>query len=480
MKLSHDDAKAIEVEYARRSMLGFTHYTFETFIPNWFHEKYYSILNDFAHGKIKKLAISVPPQHGKSEGSTRRLPAYILGINPNRRVAVVSYSAPKARKFNREIQRIIDTDRYRDVFPDTTLNSSNVVTVTAAYLRNSEEFEVVGKLGTLKAVGVGGPLTGDSVDVLIMDDLYKDAMSAWSQVVRQNVQDWYETVADTRLHNDSQQLMVFTRWHHDDLIGRECTPENGWTVLKFPALKIGAPNDIDPREDGEALWPEKHSRERLEEKRRKSPPVFTALYQQDPTPESGSIYKRNLIPIRRADLPPLQSMRSQWDLAYTKDEKNSASAYITGGKYNNNAYITDIGFDWLEFPELIKWMKNKKAPHYIEQKASGKSAKQTLTREGVNAIEVPKSSDKVANAKMASVACEAGRVYVCDDIIERLYEDDTQGILKFPLNAHDDLADAFADFVNAMCSSVSYDLNELLGLDKDKRQRVQREKGTTL
>lgn len=480
MKISHHELEQYEIEYARRSMLGFAHYTFETFKPNWFHDKYYTILNDFAHGRIKKLAISVPPQHGKSEGSTRRLPSYILGLNPDRRVAIVSYSAPKARKFNREIQRIIDSERYKKAFPETCLNSSNIVTVTSAYLRNSEEFEIVNKLGSLKAVGVGGPLTGDPVDVLIMDDLYKDAMSAWSKTIRENVQDWYETVADTRLHNDSQQLMVFTRWHHDDLIGRECTPENGWTVLKFPALKVGAPTDIDPRSDGQPLWAEKHSRERLEEKRRKSPAVFTALYQQDPTPESGSIYKRNLVPISRADLPLLTEWRTHWDLAYTEKESNSASAYVTGGKYNNNAYITDIGFDWLEFPELLKWMQTRRAPHYIEQKASGKSAAQTLNRNGINAIEIPKSMDKIAMAKMASVPCEAGRVYVCDDILERLYSDDTQGILKFPLNAHDDLADAFADFVIAMCSDVSYNLDELLDTGQERHQRVRRSTGTTI
>ena len=58
------------------------------------------------------------------------------------------------------------------------------------------------------------------MDILIMDDLYKDAAAAWSPLIRQNIADWYDTVASTRLHNSSQQLLVFTRWHEDDLAGR--------------------------------------------------------------------------------------------------------------------------------------------------------------------------------------------------------------------------------------------------------------------
>jgi len=154
--------------------------------------------------------VFMPPQHGKSEGSTRRLPAFILGNSPDTKVAVISYNAPKARKFNREIQRIIDTDEYRDIFPGVRLNVSNVVTVGSSWLRNADECEIVGFRGGFKTVGVGGALTGDPVDVLIMDDIYKDAKSAWSPVVRESISDWYDTVAETRLHNDSKQL-IFLR-----------------------------------------------------------------------------------------------------------------------------------------------------------------------------------------------------------------------------------------------------------------------------
>ena len=274
------------IREARTDLLPFTRATMPTFDPAEFHVRYYHVLTLFAEGKIKKLMVFMPPQHGKSEGSTRRLPAYILGRNPDNKIAVVSYSAPKARKFNREIQRIIDTPEYAEIFPETRLNSSNITTVAGAWLRNADECEIVGHRGGFKTVGVGGPLTGEPVDTLIMDDIYKDAKTAWSAVVREAIEDWYDTVAETRLHNNSQQLIVFTRWHEKDLAGRLLEQQgiydpvnnpNGWVVVTYQAIKKGAPTEYDPREEGTALWPERHNLEKLEAIRTRNPHVFLSL-----------------------------------------------------------------------------------------------------------------------------------------------------------------------------------------------------------
>ena len=236
----------------RETLLSFTRATLPTFTPAPFHEVYYDQLTQFAYGHIKKLIITMPPQHGKSEGATRRLPAFILGHQPDKRIAIVSYNAIKARKFNRELQRIIDDDTYHRLFPQTLLagqtsSSSNATTSKSRnYARNADECEIVGYQGSFKTIGVGGSLTGEPVDVLIMDDLYKDAAAAWSPLIRQNIADWYDTVASTRLHNDSQQLLVFTRWHMEDLAGRLLEQEgeydpienpNGWVRVSFPAIQ---------------------------------------------------------------------------------------------------------------------------------------------------------------------------------------------------------------------------------------------------
>ena len=114
-------------------------------------------------------------------------------------------------------------------------------------------------------------------------------------------------------------------------------------------------------------------------------------------------------------------------------------------------YIIDIGFEWLEFPKLMPYMRSKKATHYIEAKASGKSAKQVLTNQGINAVEVKvDGGDKVARAQMATPYAEAGRVYIHRSLLNKLLNDDKQGILKFPNNKNDDLQDALVQSINRL------------------------------
>ena len=287
-----------------RNLLSFTRHTLPSFTPAPFHVVYYEVLTRFAMGEIKKLMITMPPQHGKSEGATRRLPAFVLGQDPDKRIAIVSYNATKARKFNRELQRIMDDDRYYELFPQTLLAGQTSYQEqgkrTRNYARNADECEIVGYQGSFKTIGVGGSLTGEPVDMLIMDDLYKDAASAWSPVIRQNVADWYDTVASTRLHNDSQQLMVFTRWHMEDLAGRLLEQEGvydpidnpqGWTLISFPAIQNKPPSELDPRAEGEPLWPERHSLTKLLEIKERTPTIFESMYQQNPQPSQGLMYE---------------------------------------------------------------------------------------------------------------------------------------------------------------------------------------------
>jgi len=336
------------IRESRTHLLQFTYSTMPTFRPEDFHKRYYSILTDFAHGKINKLMVFMPPQHGKSEGSTRRLPAFILGLNPDTKTVIVSYSATKARKFNREIQRVIDTEEYRTIFPDTHLNESNVTTVAGAWLRNADECEIVGRRGGFKTVGVGGALTGDPADVLIMDDIYKDAKTAWSPVVRESIADWYDTVAETRLHNDSKQLIVFTRWHEDDLAGTllrqqgvydaEENPD-GWVVVVYRAIKEGAPTEYDTRNDGEALWPGRHSLEKLQAIRAKNPHVFNLLYQQDPKPSEGLMYDMGF---KEYDMMP--AFRNCIRKAYV-DTADTGKDYLCAIVYDDTEtgnYVIDV------------------------------------------------------------------------------------------------------------------------------------------
>ncbi len=262
---------------AAEDFLLFIKYTKPNFFINWHHRAIAEKLQEFAEGRVKNLMIFLQPQVGKSEMSTRRLPAYILGRYPDKKIAICAYNQTFASKFNKDIQKIIEDPLYSNVFPETGLN------VNQGFTKNSEEFEIVNHKGFLKAVGIGGALTGTSVDIGIIDDPIKDAMEAYSTTYRERVGDWYETVFKTRLHNDSQQLVTLTRWHEDDLAGRILKAEpDKWEVLIFPAIKEDLTNDLDIREIGEVLWAEKHSSERMLNVKAKNPLIFSSLYQQRP------------------------------------------------------------------------------------------------------------------------------------------------------------------------------------------------------
>ena len=278
-----------------------TVYPFLEFTP--FHENYYRVLQLFAEGKIKKLIVSIPPQHGKSMGASTLLPAYILGLNPDMRVAIASYSALLASKFNRRVQRIIDSSEYGEIFPKTRIKSLGR---QSQYIRTADEVEIIDYQGGLLSVGREGSLTGNRVDCFILDDLYKDAMEANSPLIRENCWEWYTSVVRTRMHNLSSELIVFTRWHEEDLIGSLCrlepcrelrswsdveAVEDGcWLYLNLEAIKSGAPTEIDPRCEGEVLWPERQSLELLEAKRRLDPLRFEAMYQGRPSSHGGLLY----------------------------------------------------------------------------------------------------------------------------------------------------------------------------------------------
>jgi hypothetical protein len=289
--------QAIQKELSRRQFKRFVAATKPDYVFNWHHDLLIEYLQMFIDGEIRKLMVFMPPQHGKSELTSRRLPADLLGVNPNLKIVGCSYSSSLSSSFNRDVQRIICDETYSDIFPDTTLNSSNVRTsAKGSFLRNADIFEVVGKAGFYKSVGVGGSLTGTPVDIGIIDDPVKDVVEANSLTYRARVWDWYNGVFTTRLHNDSQVLITQTRWHEDDLSGRILRQKDAkdWTILTLPGILMnGGKHEKDPREIGEALWPNRHNAKKLLNFQEQSPRLFQAMYQQDPKPfEGGLVYPR--------------------------------------------------------------------------------------------------------------------------------------------------------------------------------------------
>jgi hypothetical protein len=336
-------SKEINTYLAQLDFGEFVRYTKPDYEFNWHHQLLIAHLQKFAEGKIKKLMVFMPPQHGKSELTSRRLPAYLLGINPKLKLIGCSYSGGLAASFNRDVQRIIDSEEYADIFPETYLNQSNVRTAAqGSYLRNSDKFETVGHRGFYKSVGVGGGLTGTPADIGIIDDPVKDAVEAESQTYRARVWDWFTQVFMTRLHNASQIIVTQTRWNLDDLSGRilkYMNNDNSWTVLSLPAICEGDINPNDPRQLGEALWGQKHSLERLLEIKSANPRAFHALYQQDPKPFEGGLVYPKFKSISHTEFENVNALDAYgMDFGYNEP---TVLVHVKLDKYNKKIYVNE-------------------------------------------------------------------------------------------------------------------------------------------
>ena len=417
------------------------------------------------------------PTHN-SQGSSRFLPAQMLGINPELKICICSYAATIAKDFNRDVQRLIDSDEYRTIFPDTQLSGSNVVTMANNYLRNSDVFEIVNHIGSLRVVGRGGSLTSKTVDVMIYDDLYKDAQEANSPIIRSTSWDWFTKVAQTRLHNESQQLVVFTRWHPDDIIGKiiesekvifvekwsdlENVPAGDWVLVNFEAIKTGPATEIDGREPGTELWRERHSLERLLSLKKIDPVGFQCLYQGDPGNAEGKLYQPFKTWVEKSDWGQYIRSGCYVDVADEGDDFLFAGSYDIYRSENQIwneskhrmepllfALITDIEYTdaptdvtTVTVPRLINANGVQKA--WIESNNGGSQFEKAVKKK-VRALTVPfyqgsnKESRIVTNAPFVNQ--HIIMPFGWETRYKKFYDHITAFLRNFDANAHDDDAD---------------------------------------
>lgn len=430
----------------------------------WFHQVIADHCQMLIEGKIKNLMVFMPPQHGKSEVISRNFPAWALGRNPDLKIVGCSYSSNLADQFSRSIQRTLDDDAYAEIFPDTYLNSSSSRAKTQGYRRTVNLFETVGHRGFYKAVGVGGPLTGTPVDIAIIDDPVKDAAEANSIAYRQKVWDWYNTVLTTRLHNQSKQLFIMTRWHEDDLAGRILKAEpQEWTVVTIPAIcEVENDGGLSSRHIGEALWPERHSIEKLLKQQARAPREFSALYQQHPSIEGGNIVKRQWFQtISLAEFKALrfrEPMHFYLDTAYNKRKKgqdNDPSGILAACKIGNYIYLYNAMQVWKEMPDLLRFLPeyimahegNKESILHVEPKANGISVVQML-KEGtsLNVKQTPSpTDDKEVRLRVVSPRIECGRVFMVEGSWNEEFLNEVCG---FPAMPHDEFVDILGYAIN--------------------------------
>jgi hypothetical protein len=287
-------AELLRRRRARSSVLDFSAYTFDGYAPGWHHRRLCDFLDRFVAGEVRRGMVLMPPQHGKSEHVSRRLPAYLLGRRPKLRILATSYTSDLASAMSRDVQKIMDGGPYRKLFPDSCLGGKNVRTVAGPNpLRNNDMFEVVDREGRFtggfyKSAGIGGGISGRSCDVGIIDDPMRGRADAESPAMRERGWGWYNGDFLSRMHKDSQILLTLTPWHEDDIRGRllnlmrEDPKADQWEVLRFPALREDLDDPLDPRELGEPLWPEKHDLAELEAKKAASSYDWDSLYQLRP------------------------------------------------------------------------------------------------------------------------------------------------------------------------------------------------------
>lgn len=380
-------------------------------------------VDDVIAGKRPVLVLTAPPQHGKSSLIARCLPPYLFGrlagILPAVRVASASYAHALAQRNRRDAQSIMTEPIYRAIFPHTSLIDFKGVD------NASDGLQVPGE-GWLKAVGIGGPLTGFSVDVGVIDDAVKNAQEALSDVTQERNRDWYDSVFLTRLQLRSGQVIIGTPWSANDLIAhvrKVYAGQENYTELSFPALND--PNEIGYNPDLPlgALVPHLHDEKKLREvKRNISAMWWAAMYQQTPLADVGSIFPRkHTTYYRRAETTGIQWKRliMSVDAAF-KD--GDASDYVAAGVWgltlDDRAFLLDWRRDKLAFMATAQAIIDLKRKHprvtkiYIEEAANGAALIDMLKKHFTQIEGVPPLGSKEARAHAVSWAWANHQVFL--------------------------------------------------------------------
>ena len=463
-ELARRAAHELKRRKASRDLADFILFTYPEYKMGWVHREICETLDGFLQAVIDRrsprLIVCMPPRSGKSEIVSRRFPAYAFGLHPDLQIIATSYASSLAQRFNRDVQRIIDDEPYREAFPDTRLNQRAVVnSAFGSYIRTSDLFEIVGHKGSYRSTGVGGGITGQGADILIVDDPLKDRAEAGSATMRNGLWDWFTSTAYTRLSPGGGVIVMATRWHTDDLIGRLISAgERGegdrYKLINYPAI---AEHDEPHRKEGEALHPERYGlKELLDIKRTIGSFEWAALYQQHPIPEGGAMFKRDqIVPYAAADCPPrFDQIVGSWDMTF-KD--SAGSDYVVGqvwGQKGADYYLLDLvrgRWDFVKTLEVFTALANKwpRAHKWlIEDKANGSAVLSTLKHAVSGLLPITPTESKTARANAVTALWEAHNVHIPAEA--PWLSGFTDELLNFPSVAHDDQVDAMTQALNYM------------------------------
>ncbi len=443
----------IRRELARRRLLDWCRYVDSGYMSPPHIELLAEHLEKVERGEIRRLYVEMPPRHGKSEMVSVNFPPWYLGRNPDKRVILASYASELAVGFSRRAKARFS--EYGQIFGQRVSRESS-----AAY-----RWDLAGKRGGMFAIGVDGGSTGKGASLFINDDLVKDRKEADSESRRNDIWAWLNEVARTRLEPGGAMVVVGTRWHEDDPIGRirqmVKRGEEEWVELRLPAE--AEENDAIGRAVGAPLWPERYDEAALENiKATIGQRAWLALFQQRPTVASGNIFKRAWLKrYQREDLPRFDRIVLSWDCSF-KDEHEAKSGnpdYVVGqvwGAKGPRRYLLDQVRSQMAFPETLRAIKGlsdawpRRAAILIEDKANGSAVISTIKRVAPGVIAVEPEGGKIARANAVSSLVEAGDVWVPRDIDAPWVEEFVDEVCGFPRKKFDDQVDCMTQALNYM------------------------------
>lgn len=417
----------LKMAVKRQSFEAYCHYVHE---GRWISARHLTkicqALEQVEKGNILYLMIFMPPRHGKSMTVSETFPSFFIGHDPERRVIEVSYGDELAQKFGQSNRRKIEMFGF-ELFNIQISQSQSSKT----------NWDITGHHGGMISSGVGGSITGQGADLLLIDDPIKNRAEADSKTYRENLWNEWQNTLLTRLQPKGRVVLIQTRWHKDDLAGRllqqDGRAEDGgkWTVIDLPAEAMEEMTDghgkwiVRPdqlgRKPGESLWPEYgYDTAWLQEKKRDvGTYTWDALYQQQPKSPEGGIIKRAWLKYYYSmEGVRFDRIMQSWDCSFDDGENASYVCGQVWGQIGSSAYLLDQVRAQMDFVQTLaavecmtaKWPQAREK--LIEKKANGAAVISMLSRKIHGMIPINPTESKEARAYAVSPFFEAGNVYL--------------------------------------------------------------------
>lgn len=461
MKLSTSDVDVIEDWWVKKSRVNFLAYRqfmrYGNFDYNWFIADLCKQLQqfylDFKAGKRPVLMIQSPPQHGKSWSITDFI-SWITGKLPWLKTIYASYSDTLGKRCNLAQQRSFSSDKFKKIFPDIRLAEKR-----GEGIRTTEHLEFFDKDGQItpgqfRNTTVEGPVTGESLDLGVIDDAVKGRSQANSVVASQKIWEWFTDDFLSRFSKTAGLIIIMTRWTTHDLIGRLIKLykklKKKCTIVNYQAIST---KDEDNRDSGEALFPELKPLDFLLDKKDiMAQESWESLYQGNPTISGGNVVKDHWWGWWKA-LPLIDYKFITADTAQKDKVKNDWCCFQCWGysSQTGGIYLLDKLREKMQSPTLRReaemFYKKHDTPRiqltdpvlramYIEDKSSGIGLIQELRALKLNIVEIPRHIDKYFRAQDAAPFIESGRVHLNTDILG--VDNLTKEAREFPNGEFDD------------------------------------------